>query len=87
MELPVDTDTYQCRHLVTDGASDSVVICHCAVLFVSPTHFLRRLSTDILQIFPHDVALAPKEKKNEGKSIYIAPFIYHVYLKALSNFL
>ena len=31
------------------------------VLFFSPTHFFRRLQTDIFETFPHDVALLEKE--------------------------
>jgi len=47
-------------------------------MFVFRTHFLRRPSTGVLETFPHDVALAPKEallcrfpesalNKNEGR--------------------
>ena len=31
------------------------------VSFFSPTHFFRRLQTDIFETFPHDVALLEKE--------------------------
>ena len=51
--------------------------------FFSPTHFFRRLQTDIFKTFPHDVALLEKEallcrlpksapNKNEGRKPQIS---------------
>jgi len=37
-----------------------LMFCACFFFFLL-TYFLRRPSTDILETFPHDVALSPKE--------------------------
>ena len=38
-----------------------LMFCACFFLLFFPTHFFRRLQTDIFETFPHDVALLEKE--------------------------
>jgi len=38
-----------------------LIFCACFFFIFSPTHFFRRLQTDIFETFPHDVALLEKE--------------------------
>ena len=60
------------------------MFCACFFFFFSPTHFFRRLQTEIFETFPHDVALLEKEallcrfpksapNKNEGRKKRISP--------------
>ena len=37
------------------------MFCACFFFIFFPTHFFRRLQTDIFETFPHDVALLEKE--------------------------
>jgi len=38
-----------------------LMFCACFFFFFSPTHFFRRLQTEIFETFPHNVALLEKE--------------------------